>query len=63
MVDAAPSTASAAATLRPALPSHGVVRRSPASSSMTAMGTLTLHTVCRASTNSVHGTPIPSADT
>ncbi|MEV4108033.1 hypothetical protein [Nonomuraea sp. NPDC049695] len=60
-MDAAPSTATVPATPRPTLPSHGVVRRSPVISSITAMGTLTLHTVCRASTNSVHGTPMPSA--
>ena len=60
---ASPTTNSAAATTSPGRPSHGAVRRSRVHSSATTIGTVVLPTACSVSTNSVHGTAIPSHGT
>ena len=59
---AMPTASSAAATTRPGRPSQGVVRSRAHSSAMT-IGTVVLPTACRVSTNSVHGTAMPSQGT
>jgi hypothetical protein len=58
-----PRTNSTAVTRSPARPSHGVVRRSGVHSSAMTIGTVVLPTACNVSTNSVHGTPMPSHGT